>query len=103
MSTVSAGHVAPTDGTGSGDTFTPVIAGVFDDLLLFEGEIRTRALQEVLSGTLQVRFQVYSYIAFMANRYQDANGRIISYGNVNSGTTAGAALSTGTGGGLVGF
>jgi HK97 family phage major capsid protein len=103
MSTVSAGHVAPTDGTGSGDTFTPVIAGVFDDLLLFEGEIRTRALQEVLSGTLQVRFQVYSYLAFMPNRYQDANSRIISYGNVNSGTTAAGALSTGSSGGLVGF
>jgi HK97 family phage major capsid protein len=100
---VSAGHTAPTDGTGSGDNFTPVIAGVFDDLLLFEGEIRTRVLQEVLSGTLQVRFQIYSYIAFLANRYQDANSRVISYGNVNSGTTAGAALSTGTAGGLVGF
>ena len=49
MSTVSAGHVAPTDGSGSGDTFTPVIGGVFDDMLLFEGEVRTRALQEVLS------------------------------------------------------
>jgi HK97 family phage major capsid protein len=103
MSTVSAGHVAPVDGTGSGNTFTPVIAGVFDDLLLFEGEIRTRVLQEILSDTLQVRFQIYSYLAFMANRYQDANSKIISYGNVNSGTTAGAALSTGSGGGLVGF
>jgi hypothetical protein len=103
MATVSAGHTAPTDGTGSGDNFTPVIAGVFDDLLLFEGEIRTRVLQEILSNTLQVRFQIYSYLAFLPNRYQDANSRIISYGNVNSGTTAGAALSTGTSGGLVGF
>jgi HK97 family phage major capsid protein len=103
MSTTSAGHVSPTDGTGSGDNFTPVIGGVFDDLLLFEGDIRTRVLQEILSGTLQVRFQIYSYIAFLPDRYQDANSRIISYGNANSGTTAGAALSTGTGGGLVGF
>lgn len=103
MSTVSAGHTSPTDGSGSGDTFTPVIAGVFDDLLLFEGEIRTRVLQETLSGTLQVRFQIYSYLAFLPNRYQDADSRIISYGNVNSGTTTAAALSTGSGGGLVGF
>jgi HK97 family phage major capsid protein len=103
MSSVSAGHVSPTDGSGSGDTFTPVIAGVFDDLLLFEGEVRTRVLQEILSGTLQVRFQIYSYLAFLPNRYQDANSRIISYGNVNSGTTTAAALSTGTAGGLVGF
>jgi len=52
---------------------------------------------------LQVRFQVYSYLAFLANRYQDSNSRIVSYGNANSGTTAGAALSTGSSGGLVGF
>jgi HK97 family phage major capsid protein len=103
MATTSAGHVSPTDGTGSGNTFSPVIGGVFDDLLLFEGDIRTRVLQEILSGTLQIRFQIYSYLAFLPNRYQDANSRVISYGNVNSGTTAGAALSTGTGGGLVGF
>jgi HK97 family phage major capsid protein len=103
MSTTSAGHVSPTDGTGSGDTFTPVIGGVFDDLLLFEGDIRTRVLQEILSGTLQVRFQIYSYLAFLPNRYQNSSGKIVSYGNVNSGTTAGGALSTGTDGGLVGF
>jgi len=102
MSTLSSGHTSPTDGTGSGNTFTPLIGGVFDDMLLFEGEVRTRVLQEVLSDTLQVRFQLYSYLAFIPNRYQNA-GQAISYGNVNSGTTAGAALSTGTGGGLVGF
>lgn len=103
MSTTSAGHVAPTDGTGSGNTFTPAIAAVWDDLLLFEGEIRTRVLQEILSGTLQVRFQIYSYLAFLPNRFQDGSGKAISYGNANSGTTAGAALSTGASGGLVGF
>ena len=63
----------------------------------------TRVLQEILSGTLQVRFQIYSYLAFLPNRYQDANSRIISYGNANSGTTAGAALSTGTRGRAGGF
>jgi HK97 family phage major capsid protein len=99
----SAGHVAPTDGTGSGNTFTPAIAAAWDDLLLFEGEVRTRVLQEVLSGALQVRFQIYGYNAFIANRYQGASAQIVSYGNANSGTTAGAALSTGSSGGLVGF
>lgn len=102
MAALSAGHTAPVDGTGSGNTFTPAIAAVWDDLLLFEGEVRTRALQEVLSGTLQVRFQLYNYMAFIPNRYQSA-GQVVSYGNANSGTTAGAALSTGTSGGLVGF
>jgi len=103
MSTTSAGHTSPTDGTGSGDNFTPFLAGVWDDILLFEGDVRTRVLQEILSGTLQIRFQIYSYVAFMKDRYQDSNSRIVSYGNANSGTTAGAALSTGSGGGLVNF
>ena len=107
MATLSAGHVSPTDGSG-GTTpnlavYTPLLAGVWDDLLLFEGEVRTRVLQEVLSGTLQVRFQLYSYVAFMPNRYQNAGNTVVSYGNTNSLGTLATALSTGTGGGLVGF
>jgi HK97 family phage major capsid protein len=38
------------------------------DLFLWEGGMRTRMLQEVLSGTLQVRFQLFNYVAFMPNR-----------------------------------
>jgi hypothetical protein len=39
------------------------------DLLLMEGPLRVRALQEVLSGTLQVRLQVFAYSAFVSGRY----------------------------------
>lgn len=39
------------------------------DLLLWESSIRSRVLQEVGSGTLTVRLQVYGYIAFSAERY----------------------------------
>jgi len=39
----------------------------------------------------------------MPNRYQDSSGNLVSYGNVNSIQTLGAALSQGTPGGLVGF
>ena len=42
MASVSAGHTSPTDGSGSGDNFTPFLAGVWDDILLFEGDIRSR-------------------------------------------------------------
>jgi hypothetical protein len=42
------------------------------DLYLWEGPIQTRVLTEVLSGTLQVRFQVYRYAAFMPNRLSKA-------------------------------
>lgn len=38
------------------------------DSMLFEGSPRTRVLQEVLSGTLQVRFQLYNYVALL-HRY----------------------------------
>jgi hypothetical protein len=33
-------------------------------------------LQEVLSGTLQVRFQLYNYVAFIPNRYPASVARI---------------------------
>jgi hypothetical protein len=38
------------------------------DLFLWEGSMRTRVITEILSGTLQVRLQVYNYAAFMADR-----------------------------------
>jgi hypothetical protein len=39
-----------------------------DDCILWEGQLKMRALPEILSGTLQIRFQVYAYSAFMATR-----------------------------------
>ena len=106
---VSNGHTAPypgATGTSSGGNvpvFTPLIAARWDDLFFWEGDIRTRVLSEVLSGSLAVRFQLYAYCASMPNRYQDSSGNLMSYGNVNSIGTLAAALSQGTAGGLVGF
>jgi HK97 family phage major capsid protein len=100
---ISNGHTAPVPGSGGNPLFTPAIVGRFADLFFWEGDMRTRVLSEVLSGSLAVRFQLYAYCASMPNRYQDASGNLLSYGNVNSGTTQGAALSQGTSGGLVGF
>jgi hypothetical protein len=60
-------NVPTTDNTdGGGATRDVAIAAKWDDLWLFEGELRTRVLPEVLSGTLQVRFQAYNYVAFLA-------------------------------------
>lgn len=42
-----------------------------DDAWLFEGSLKTRVLPEVLSGTLQIRFQVYNYVAFL-DRYANS-------------------------------
>jgi HK97 family phage major capsid protein len=104
---ISNGHTAPVDGSGGSSTnanvFTPLMAARWDDLFVWEGDMRTRVLSEVLSGSLAVRFQLYAYNASMPNRYQDSSGNLVSYGNVNSIGTLGAALSQGTSGGLVGF
>jgi hypothetical protein len=43
--------------------FDQVLAAKWDDIWLFEGALRTRVLPEVLSGTLQVRFQIYNYVS----------------------------------------
>jgi HK97 family phage major capsid protein len=53
---------------GSGTNETRVIVARFPDLYLWEGALQTRVIQGVLSGTLQVRLQIYAYVAFMANR-----------------------------------
>jgi HK97 family phage major capsid protein len=103
IGTISNGSTAAIPGSGGNPSYTPLIAANWADLYLWEGEMHSRTLSEVLSGTLQVRFQLYAYNASMANRYQNASGQAISYGNVNSVGTLAAALSTGTGGGLVGF
>jgi len=101
MGATSNGHVAPTPGSGGNPDYTPLFAGVMDDLFIWEGDLRTRTLQEVLSGTMQVRFQLYAYVATLANRYQDSSGNVISYGNYNNVGTTGGVLSTA--GALSGF
>lgn len=57
---------------GGGTNETRVITARWQDLFLWEGSMRTRVLQEILSGTLQVRLQVYNYAAFMPNRRPNA-------------------------------
>lgn len=92
ITTVSSGQVAPTPGAGA---FTPLLAGRWNDCFLWEGEMRTRVLSEVLSGNLQVRFQMYNYVAAMVNRYQ-------AYNTIQTGTgpttvaAAGASVSFAT-------
>ncbi len=94
IGTISNGNTAATPGSGGNPDYTPLIAAVWDDLYLWEGELRSRTLSEVMSSSLQVRFQVYGYAADMPNRYQDSNGNPVSYGNYNNVGTTGGALST---------
>lgn len=86
ITTISAGQFAPTPGSG---VFTPLLTGLWDDLFLWEGEMRTRALDQVLSGNLQMRFQLYNYVASMPNRYQ-------AYANITTGTGPTTVAVTGS-------
>lgn len=51
-----------------------------DELMLAEGPLRTRVMQEVLSGTLQVRIQVYAFSAFAGGRRPKVLARISGAG-----------------------
>lgn len=53
---------------GASTNQAPVLVSKFDDLYLFEGSIRTRALVEPVSGALAVRFQLYNYVAALVDR-----------------------------------
>lgn len=64
------GNIPTNKGAGSNET--RLITLRTSDLYLWEGPIQTRVLTEVLSGTLQIRFQVYRYAAFMGNRLSKA-------------------------------
>jgi hypothetical protein len=64
----------PTTDNGSGvltGTNDISLAANFDDVWLFEDAPRVRVFQEVLSGTLQVRFQIFSYVGLLV-RYGGA-------------------------------
>ncbi len=56
-------------GAVTGGTADPIVVLKEDDLILWEGTPRFRALPEILSGTLQIRYQMYAYSAFMPNRF----------------------------------
>ena len=54
-------------GAGTNEDVVHVLRA--SDLLLYESGIRSRVMQEVGSGTLTVRLQIYGYLAFTAARY----------------------------------
>jgi HK97 family phage major capsid protein len=56
----------------TGSTQDPVVVLDESQMWLWEGPLRMRALPEVLSGTLQIRYQVYAYSAFMGHRFPTA-------------------------------
>lgn len=54
--------------TVTGGTADPIVVLIESQMWLWEGSLRLRALPEILSGTLQMRYQAYAYSAFMPDR-----------------------------------
>jgi len=65
---------------GSGTNEDDVFVLDFAECLLAESPLRTRVLQEVLSGTLQVRIQAFGYSAFAGGRRPKVLARISGAG-----------------------
>ena len=57
-----------TSGQGTSGTQDGAVVLKEDDQILWEGQLKMRALPEILSGTLQIRFQVYAYSALTFGR-----------------------------------
>lgn len=51
-----------------------------DDMPLMEGPIVTRVMDQVLSGTLEIRLQLFNYSAFASERYPKAIAKISGTG-----------------------
>jgi hypothetical protein len=74
--------------TATGGTADAVCVVKEDDLILWEGTPKFRALPEILSGTLQVRYQLYCYSAFMPGRFPPSISLITGSGmQVTAGTS----------------
>lgn len=67
---------------GAGTNEDIIVTARASDHWLFEGALRSRVLSEVLSNTIQVRLQVYSYIAFLPDRYPTSVSKITGTGLV---------------------
>lgn len=67
---------------GSGTNQDAIIGARFEDLILYEGSLRTRVLFETDADTLSVRLQVWEYLAFVSGRYPKAISRINGTGLV---------------------
>jgi HK97 family phage major capsid protein len=60
-------NVRTTDGAGTNQDEVYVLRS--QDLILWEGELQARVMEQVLSNTLTVRLQLFAYSAFASGRY----------------------------------
>lgn len=89
MGAITNGQYAANPGTGSGNSYTPLLLARTKDLFLFQGDLKLQILQQALSGAGMVRFQAFQYLAAMPNRY-------VAGSTVGSSVTAGGDVAHGT-------
>ena len=85
---VSAGVVSPAAGNG---TYTPLLLGRWSDLIYLASEPRVQVMTGILSGSLQVRYQVRRYVAALPARIQWGGGNVSYSGTSQSGGVNNAA------------
>lgn len=78
LNVIRDANILTTQGTGTNEDDVYVLD--ISQLLLAEGAVRTRVLSEVLSGTLQVRVQLYAFSAFAGGRRPKVITRISGAG-----------------------
>jgi HK97 family phage major capsid protein len=65
---------------GAGTNEDVILACRFDDLYLYEGNLRTRVLFETDADQLKVRFQLFNYVAFLGGRYPASISTVVGTG-----------------------
>jgi hypothetical protein len=73
-------NIPTTDGASTNQDAVYVVH--MPDLVLMEGEIRTRVMEQPLSDTLEIRLQVFGYSAFLDERYAKGIAKISGTGLV---------------------
>lgn len=66
--------------TNFGTNEDRILMGRPSEYYLWESPVRTRVLQEVGSGTLTVRFQLFNYAAFMPHRRPESTSVVAGTG-----------------------
>lgn len=74
------GNVSTLEGAGTNQDHVFIVRS--EDLILMEGPIRARVLEQTLAGTLQIRLQLFAYSAFISGRQPEAIGEIVGTGLV---------------------
>jgi hypothetical protein len=67
---------------GAGTNQDPVIVGRFSDAVLYESSPRAEVFRETKADQMSLLIRVYSYIAFLGNRYPKSFGIINGTGLV---------------------